>query len=65
MQLNPKFAKAYYRHSKALAYKNKLGAALDVLKQCLAKDKTNEEIQGQIAQIEAEIQLDNAVPKDD
>jgi len=33
--------KAYYRHSKVMAYKNKLPAALDILKTGLSKDKEN------------------------
>jgi|TARA_B110000285_G_scaffold231158_1_gene299187 hypothetical protein len=32
IKINPKYTKAYYRHSKVMAYKNKLGAALDILK---------------------------------
>ena len=32
IKINPKYIKAYYRHSKVMCYKNKLPAALDILK---------------------------------
>ena len=41
IKINPKYMKAYYRHSKVMAYKNKLPAALDILKTGLSKDKEN------------------------
>jgi tetratricopeptide (TPR) repeat protein len=41
IKINPKYMGAYILHSKVMAYKNKLPAALDILKQALSKDKEN------------------------
>lgn len=56
---------AYYHHSKVMAYRGKLGGALDILKQALAKDKECLETITRIKLLEVEINLDKAVPKDD
>lgn len=47
-----------------MAYKNKLPAALDILKQAQSKDKENKEIKAHIDGLEEEIKLDKIVPKD-
>merc|ERR1712195_148258 len=64
-KLDPKCVMAYVAHSKACAYKNKLGQALDLLRQALSKEKENKGLQAKIASIEGEHSLDTLVPKND
>lgn len=63
--LDPKCIMAYSAHSKAYAYRNKLGQALDVLRQALSKDKENAALQQKITLLEAEAKLETMVPKAD
>lgn len=44
-KLDPKCVMSYVAHSKAYAYKNKLGQALDLLRKALSKDKENKGLQ--------------------
>ena len=47
-----------------MAYKGKLPAAIDILKQALSKDKENKNVKAIIESLETEILIDKAVPKD-
>jgi hypothetical protein len=51
-------------HAKALAYKNKLGAAFEMLKQGWVKNKDNKEIKSLMDELENEIKMDGLMPKD-
>lgn len=47
-KLDPKCVMAFVAHSKAYAYKNKLGQALDLLRQALSKEKEHKGLQAKI-----------------
>lgn len=53
-KLDPTCVVAYVAHSKALAYKGKLGQAIELVRKALSKDKENKGLQAKIRQLEQE-----------
>ena len=64
IKINPKYLDSYLLYAKVMAYKGKLPAAIDILKQALSKDKENKNVKAIIESLETEILIDKAVPKD-
>jgi hypothetical protein len=64
-KLDEKCIIAYANHSRALSFKNKLGAAIDVMKQAISKDKDNSILSQKLHQLENEMRLETMVPKKD
>lgn len=63
-KIEPTYIQAYIQHSKALAYKNKMGASYEMLKQAWLKDKTNQGLKTELEMLEKEIKMDQLMPKD-
>lgn len=63
-KIAPAYLQAYIYHSKALAYKNKMGASYEMLKQAWLKDKNNQSLKAELDQLEQEIKMDQLMPKD-
>jgi len=55
IKINPNYMAAYKAYSRALCYKNKLGAAFEMLKRGWVKDKENVHIKALMELLEREI----------
>ena len=55
LKIKPDYMNAFTTHAKALAYKNKLGASFEMLKQAWVKDKENKNIKVLMDVLEKEI----------
>ena len=64
IKINPNYMAAYKAYSRALCYKNKLGAAYEMLKRGWVKDKENVQIKALMELLDREIKMDSIVPKD-
>lgn len=58
VKINENYLSAYMAHARALAYKNKLGAAYEMLKKAWVKDKENKKIQALMEMLDREIKMD-------
>lgn len=64
LKIKPDYMAAYKTYSRALCYKNKLGAAYEMLKRGWVKDKENKEIITMMEILDREIKMDGLLPKD-